>query len=84
MAFDFAKNCWQVYAYFLCSDNPNLQLHFFLQNAVVFAFEFGSEGKRKYLVTTYHHFSQHYLLVSTHQYTHTHTHTHTHSLDYLL
>ena len=34
------------------------------QSAVVFAFEsedFGHEGQRKYLVTTYHHFSQNYL-----------------------
>lgn len=35
-----------------------------IQSAVVFAFEseeFGNQGQRKYLVTTYYHFSMKYL-----------------------
>lgn len=40
-----------------------------MQSAVVFAFEseeFGNLGQRKYLVTTYYHFSINYLWVYTH------------------
>ena len=69
MAFDFAKTCWQVVIIVescvcLRAIRAPIITCYLPQSVAVFAFEseeLGHQGQRKYLVTTYYHFSQKYL-----------------------